>query len=455
MPKESSTRVAPVPDVSVVESFSTQSLSNTDVSVVSSKNFFGDFLIIAGEWINNGIAMDYGRQGKICSGFYFFVIAFLVVFPTTTISMVPWHQFPAYSWEGLLMHFPGELAYATVFIFYHHFDFSILMRERTLPSARNLLFLFFSFCSIFVLTKLIVILLKTNELLVIPGDFVPLINATITFTVHYAGVWFQHHNRSDGQFKNSFKWLICTRFTGLLIFVGYAITGNLFSKIPKVYQPALILLFNALKYGNVKLFSYLAKRINSENTSVIKFSVTCSVGCIYSFYMAYIIGSNATLTTVILLCLVDTCLNIKLCFDTIKLIKKQDRHIANEIQRPLQTLALKEVLEILLPACFCIIRCMAYLGPNKDSLSIFEGKEIGDIMLFLIKVGLFMTYDVLRITLISVVLWKSCKVSLFSSYCQLMEIYWKPIAGYAAFILFSVSIENIFIYRIILPNLIS
>ena len=110
----------------------------------------------------------------------------------------------------------------------------------------------------------------------------------------------------------------------------------------------------------------------------------------------------------------------------------------------LQGLTLKETLEILVPICFCPVYILAFLGPNKNSIDLVKDKELDGIMRTVTIIGIFMVYDGIRIFCLGLFLKKRCQISLFQSYCKLMNVYWKLITVFIAGLVYLVSIEILY-----------
>ena len=147
-----------------------------------------------------------------------------------------------------------------------------------------------------------------------------------------------------------------------------------------------------------------------------------------------------------LIALLDTLLSLKSCSNIWSLTRRHGPQETSTIQKKVQDLVMKETFELLLPITYCLVFSISYYGPNAEILGNIKGEfwhynnSVEDIFLPLSKIGLFLLFDLLRLVLITFVVWKWCKISLISRYCQLMGIYWKPLLIYISLSMVGVSI---------------
>ena len=428
----------PTPDIILDESFSSGSSQNTNYSGL--KPIFDGCRKYAIKWINDTLQFEFEQQESACSGFYFLVIAFLVVLPTTVISMVPFYEETKYTWKGMPQVLLKMMVNSILFIFFHHFDFLLLVGKRQASSAKTIFYLFLVYMGVILIIHIISITLHINGLPITSILFSSkgVWSFALRNIVFYSVLWFQQQGHPGRLSGTSYIWFVFYRCSGFFVYIAYIATSELVLQIPTAYQPTLAFVFFAVKHGNMMFCSFVFKKINGEITLITQFVLICGVTCLHAQYLTFIIGSSATFVTTCTLCLGDAALIIRLCFHTIELIKNQENVNTNEITKCLQTIVVKESLEILFPLCFCIILICAYFGPNWEFLRVVEGNKMEDMVSTLVKVGVFMSFDLLRFGVIATFLWRSCKVSLMSSYNQVIPVYWKPIAAYAAIIVFHV-----------------
>ena len=98
----------------------------------------------------------------------------------------------------------------------------------------------------------------------------------------------------------------------------------------------------------------------------------------------------------------------------------------------LESLVMKETLELMIPIIYCMLICIAYYGPNADILGnikndYWQYEKLDDVKIPVSKVGVFVLVDMVRIMFTSIILWKFCKINFFHEYCWMMRVYWIPI----------------------------
>ena len=147
----------------------------------------------------------------------------------------------------------------------------------------------------------------------------------------------------------------------------------------------------------------------------------------------------------------DVILNLKSCFEIVILQRRYGTDAESNIKSKVQDLVNKETLELLLPITYCIIFSVLYYGPNAEIYgnvknSSWKYNKVENLAVPLTKIGIFLIVDGLRVLTSTLVLWKYCKILLFSEYCQMLETYGKVIAIYIAFYLTTVS-NNLHFYH--------
>ena len=206
-----------------------------------------------------------------------------------------------------------------------------------------------------------------------------------------------------------------------------------------------------MRYVTDKVLKTTANYAKGENELSARFAVNCRVACIHVLFMVILVGSSATTTTACLLCVIDAILNLKLCYSIVKIKRSLSEDTSFKSKDKLQLLSLKESLEILVPTLYCPILCLGFFGPNGQVLGFIQAAswtedDLHDLKNSFLKLGMFMIFDISRIFLNSFILWKFCKVSLYSEFCQIMAIYWKLITTCVAIFVLVVSSSIFFLY---------
>ena len=124
----------------------------------------------------------------------------------------------------------------------------------------------------------------------------------------------------------------------------------------------------------------------------------------------------------------DFLLNAWSCRNIIKLHQKSTSEAYELRDRSLKYLALKEFLELLVPTAYCFIFAAAYFGPNANlignvKLELWGHVKIHSLSDQLWNVGLFIIFDSIRAISIAIILWRFCKLNLYTAYCYIIKSY--------------------------------
>ena len=101
---------------------------------------------------------------------------------------------------------------------------------------------------------------------------------------------------------------------------------------------------------------------------------------------------------------------------------------SNRWNRALKLLALKEFLEILGPAVYCLSFTGSYMGPNNEILGsigsdLWHHKKVSSLYGKLEEVLIFMIAESIRGATFAVILWKFYGLSMYSAYCDVIRNY--------------------------------
>jgi hypothetical protein len=390
--------------------------------------------------------IDIRKEGNPRSGFKFLWITLFVTICSFPITILPKHnllKFPKY-WPERYVITPLISSFmAGNFVF----DSILVMNTENINPAKMFLycFLYNSFPRIIlhvIMSLVWIYALKYHPL----SPYNCILTHAFGVAMLCIGFWFQHPSsmRSESKFRQRLKWFISMRCVRIIINFSYIFFTSLLENVPSQYQFLLALALPMMRHGNRWIQNKMANKARGPNVQSMKFSVGCNVACGHALQLAIVIGSTATDTSLVLICIIDILLNLWSCFEIVKLHQRQTHPETREIQDHLQALAIKETFELMLPVIYCIILVITYVGPNGDIMGNIKNdswqyRKIDDIIIPVAKLGAFLLVDCLRIILSSIILSKYCNISLFSEYCRLMEIYWKPITNTICVYLYAVS----------------
>ena len=170
------------------------------------------------------------------------------------------------------------------------------------------------------------------------------------------------------------------------------------------------------------------------------------VGYHHSFSLAVLLSSNElNQTMAYMLMSSDFLFNTWSCLKMIMASQKGTENKKNAQDNALKCLAVKEFLEILVPATNCLSFMAAYFGPNaeiigkvKNSYWIFV--EVQSLWKKLSNLAIFLVIDAARGLTFGLVLLRYCKLDIYAAYCDILVNYGTLILFYRSLIINSVSI---------------
>ena len=399
------------------------------------------------------LSMDFERHVLTsCSGLYVVMVILMNVIFTLPTTLVPQKDIIKHpeSWiEKPLMAFQIPI----IHLFWHHFDYVLIMDNCNSYRKKNLIVLFVCINLALFTTYISLNMVWIHVLdLRPPIPFIESIVFLVIFITLGITFWLLHtSNTQDPVYRARLKWYILSRVANAGINQVYLISTALFETCPTEFQPALALMLPVLRYGSGWMQNKIVNKIKEENEIPARFAVTCRVACNHALYLSIIFGSTATVVTASVICATDAILNLKSCFHISRLYGEHVSEEPPKIKINVQNLVTKETLKVLLTITYCLIFCIAYFGPNAEILGnikndYWQYRKVEDITVPLTKLAIFLLVDLLRIMLNSFILWKNCRISLYSEYCKLMGTYWKPITMYVTLQIFMVSsfVRNIF-----------
>ena len=392
---------------------------------------------------NSILEIELDKKTSAYHGLLVFPLISFVILTNLTIILIPRNDFNELNYlEIFIQEFIYFLNSSFLAVLGNHFEFLLLMGKTDACKGRNVFCLYLGLLIVPFTYKFTTIIIRKNNL--IPGyskDLSRLLAVILIDSTKYIIIWLQHpkSQRSNPNFRRRYRWYLLFKVLCIFFTQGYIQTARLFDKIVTLYQIPLAFMLLGMRYVASKSVKKVTEKARGENESSASFAVDCGVGCMHALFLVLIIGSKSRIETTIVYALIDTLLIIRLFNKTLSAVKDQASQDGIDLDAILQTLTLKETLEILVPICFCPIYIMAFLGPNKESIHLVKDKEIDGILRTVTIIGIFMVYDGIRIWIFAVLLKKRYHISLFQSYCKLMNVYWKLITVFIAGLIFLVS----------------
>ena len=261
------------------------------------------------------------------------------------------------------------------------------------------------------------------------GDLTTLLTYLVHFPLSFWFLFPSNMRRKKTSTRKQILQYIQLITLRILVGIGY-------TKLPSIplmkygnLQWTLGILLPLLKKFNLWWHAKMVLKVSKDNKEVADVDTIISVGILHSFGLALLLGSSkiSNITAYIIM-ISDFLLNAWSCRKIIKL-DQQNTVMANECKdRSLKYLALKEFLEILVPAIYCLSFTAAFLGPNSDlignvKLDIWGHAEVSSLSDHLWNVVLFIIFDLVRAISIGIILWRLCKLNLYMAYCYIVTSY--------------------------------
>jgi len=213
--------------------------------------------------------------------------------------------------------------------------------------------------------------------------------------------------------------------------------------IPSGIQWVFGFLLPLLKKFNIWWTTKIAYKAAGGEEIDAKLSMICSVGCTHSFILASILGSNITEVTAYVIMLGDFISNTLSCAKIIRLHQKGTSTSNEQKMEALKCLALKEYLEVLIPAIYCTSFVVAFYGPNYEILGnigndYWQFEKVDNLIQKLSNISIFFIIDALRGILFGLVLWYFCKLDMLAAYGCNIQRYGPLILFYGSLVLSAV-----------------
>ena len=156
----------------------------------------------------------------------------------------------------------------------------------------------------------------------------------------------------------------------------------------------------------------------------------------------------------------DCIINTFSCAKIVKMYRHGTGTLSTKQNEALKCLALKEFLELIIPAIYSASFIIAFYGPNAEIIGGVKNEywtyqRVTSLSNKFEKVGMFFVIDFIRGISFWLVLWRFCRLNLFKAYCVIVQTYGIPIllnivsmltgVRYSILLLYKFPFFNIFI----------
>ena len=158
--------------------------------------------------------------------------------------------------------------------------------------------------------------------------------------------------------------------------------------------------------------------------------------CNYVAVLSIAIGLYATDAAAYCILAVDVLMNLKACYDIIKINKKvgdatnpEKDKLKVERDEAVQNLVMDEIIDVLMPIVYCALVLVAFYGPNATILGNigsekWQWKKIEDMEGFMIALVRMFVIDLVAFLGNSLILWKFSSINAMKEICFIMKNYW-------------------------------
>ena len=433
-------------------------LSNFDEELASNKKIGSNIIIdkrgpIKNIWKkivdsgNNVLEINLESETKATHGLLIIPLTFFVILTTLGITLIPRYNvvtifYRSYGLMDGILDFFEFVLYSSVIFFDQLFNFRLVMGRTAACGGRAAFIYYLSILFALLFSRWTIRIV--NYYYRLHSNINQIFAITVSMTSRLLTLWYQHpkFQRSDPHFRTRYKWYVLIKIVAFFLIQAYNQTAILFNRINDLYQILLAFWLLLLRYLAMKIFNKMVTKARGDDELSARFTVGCGVACNHAFYLMIIVGSKAIWQTTLVYLIVDTLLIFRLYNRIFSAVKDNADKDDINFRLSIQALTSKDAMEIIVPFCFYPIYLIAFLGPNKETLCPVKGRSVDDLLSTLMNIGGFMIYDGIRIGSFALFLNYRYKISLFKSYCKMMNNYWKLITATIAAFVYLVSFHD-------------
>ena len=416
-----------VPEIHITQVQPSANIDNNDHETGGLRRHFSTFYAFVTAFGCQTLSVDLEAQGSSKSIFYA-LSSIIIVMTLNAYCFLGPKPDMIYYLHFLSEHSITVITFATLYTYMFHLEWILFMEKNgTFADGKpfkRFLVIFSAWYSIVT----VIIILYVNGFTDYPEGSINFFPYIVTLPIMLMFIWFEQPiiKRTDPEFRRRLRWFIIYPYAWFLGFPIIFKLEDLSRTIPMTYQPIMAIAIPFAKYVFSKFLSLVAGKASLEgNNSSVKFAVGLRVACQTGLYVVASVGESFSLMTTLILVLVELILNLGLVRKIWKLHQKTSLNAQIELKGTLLILSMREIMELLPTITYCLLLFMLYLGPNKENFRTTRGKTIDDIFDIIKKISYFTLFDVVRIGINGAILWKTCKISMFSECCKLIERYWK------------------------------
>ena len=253
-----------------------------------------------------------------------------------------------------------------------------------------------------------------------------ILNSFVVAPLSYLLIFTSKMKEKIGSFRKNLVIFIVLSWMRILMGTVYVSVPRLPIVKGEYLQLSLGIILPLMKKFNLWWNSKFAFNCDKETSQIENI---ISVNCQHSFALTIVLGSaQINRMTAFLLVVVDTLMNGWSVRSIIKLHHQGTEAANAQKDKSLKHLVLKEFLEILIPAVYCISFTGSYLGPNYDIIGgigsdLWHHEKTYDLFEKLGKILMFMSLESFRGIAFGLFLWKFFRLNMYTGYCFIIQKY--------------------------------
>ena len=262
-----------------------------------------------------------------------------------------------------------------------------------------------------------------------PVPFIGLLvfaNVVITTAV---AMWYRFPRewRNNQWARKRLKFAFLAAFYGASIPFQYGLVTKILIRFSEDHQWAVAIFLPFLREFNERVMITIASKAADGDTRCVTIVCHQQIGLGHAAFLAYTVGSIATLSTSIVIIGTDFLINIFICLKIVYLNYKDEDGVSTTTKiEMIQELVFTEMTEVMAPVCYLICFTMAYYGPNGELIgnilnSYWQYIAIEDVYHTIKYLCIFFFADSLNLVICAMVLWDFCRISLFKAYVALQK----------------------------------
>ena len=374
--------------------------------------------------------------------FYCLLIILCCILFSTPTTLMPLHdviKFPQYWYEGMIS---LNLTYPIHWICLFYLDAKKLHKVKSIASLSSCIRMYAMMIFAYDVTYVIIYLIWTNVMNLnwpIPHE-IQILGYPI-YLFFLTTVWYQFPSniRKNPEDKKRIRAYIYLYLWFMVMTFQYTPFNKLLESVCPEWQWTLAFILPMIAMGNKNVINKLVTKCAGCDDLYSVTYTSISVGAQHSTYIAITIGSLATKSTSYCLLLTKFLVDLHHCYKIIMMqnkISPGDQKMAQIIEgrdRAVATLAMTEIMEVLIPLIYGINFMIAYYGPNSMVLgnignSYWQYNAVEDITNTLSSVSLMFLVDLVSGLFIGFILQALFSINLLKTCGEMVQKFWPLMA---------------------------